>query len=107
MVRVKGEQCEGLTDKYALTICQNMECSFGRHIQSAHGKSMVNLSSDWVIKFNSLSRDSGRQGPYSPYEPCNHNLYIGIIIFPHNLHATVNTKKKDIKNETPKSEGTH
>ena len=22
-------------------------------------------------------------GPYSPYKLCNHNLYIGIIIFPH------------------------
>ena len=25
----------------------------------------------------------------------------------HNLQATINFKKKDIKNETPKSEGTH
>ena len=24
-----------------------------------------------------------RWGLYSPYKPCNHNLYIGIIIFPH------------------------
>ena len=22
-------------------------------------------------------------GPYSPYKLCNHNLHIGIIIFPH------------------------
>ena len=36
-----------------------------------------------VIKFNNLSRDSRQQGPYSPYKPCNHSLYIGIIIFPH------------------------
>ena len=27
--------------------------------------------------------DRGHQGPYSPYKPFNHNLYIGIIIFPH------------------------
>ena len=38
--------------------------------------------SEWVIKFNSLSGDSGQWGPYSPYKPCNHSLYIGIIIFP-------------------------
>ena len=38
---------------------------------------------EWVIKFNILSGDSGQQGPYSPYKPCNHSLYIGIIIFPH------------------------
>ena len=37
----------------------------------------------WVIKFNSLSRDSGHWGPSSPYKQCNHSLYIGIIIFPH------------------------
>ena len=34
----------------------------------------------WV---NSLFGDSGHQGPCSPYKPCNHGLYIGIIIFPH------------------------
>ena len=39
-------------------------------------------ASEW-LKFNSLSRDSGQQGPYSPYKPCNHSLYIGITIFPH------------------------
>ena len=41
------------------------------------------LQSEWVIKFNGLSGDSGQRGPYSPYKPCNHSLYIGIIIFPH------------------------
>ena len=40
-------------------------------------------NSEWVIKFNGLSGDSGQRGPYSPYTPCNHSLYIGIIIFPH------------------------
>ena len=35
------------------------------------------------IKFIGLFGDRGHQGPYSPYEPCNHNLYIRIIIFPH------------------------
>ena len=38
--------------------------------------------SEWVIRFNSLSGDSGQRGPYSPYTPCNHSLYTGIIIFP-------------------------
>ena len=35
------------------------------------------------IKFIGLFGDTGHRGPYSPYKPCNHNLYIGIIIFPH------------------------
>ena len=35
------------------------------------------------IKFISLFGDRGHRGPYSQYKPCNHNLYIGIIIFPH------------------------
>ena len=61
-----------------------------------------------MIKINGLSRDSGQRGPY---KLCNHSLYIGIIIFPHidkhNLQATIYFKKKDIKKETQKSEGTH
>ena len=36
--------------------------------------------SEWVTKFNDLL---GTVDPYSPYKPCNHNLYIGIITFPH------------------------
>ena len=40
-------------------------------------------ASEWVIEFNALSVDSGQWGPYSPHKPCNHSLYIGIIIFPH------------------------
>ena len=39
--------------------------------------------SEWVIEFNGLSGDTRRWGPYSTYRPCNHSLYIGIIIFPH------------------------
>ena len=35
------------------------------------------------IKFIGLFEERGHRGPYSPYKPCNHNLYIGIIIFPH------------------------
>ena len=41
------------------------------------------IMSEWVIKFNILSEDSVQRGPYSPRKPCNHSLYIGIIIFPH------------------------
>ena len=40
-------------------------------------------STGWLIIFNNLSGDSGQWSPYSPYKPCNHSLYIGIIIFPH------------------------
>ena len=73
---------------------------------------MVGMS-EWVIKFNGLAGDSWQRGPYSPYKPCNRSLYIGIIVFPHTDntqstgHATINFKKKDIENETQKSEGTH
>ena len=35
------------------------------------------------IKFIGLFEDKGHRGPYSQYKPFNHNLYIGIIIFPH------------------------
>ena len=35
------------------------------------------------IKFIGLFGDRRHRGPYSPYKPCNHNLYIGIVIFPH------------------------
>ena len=35
------------------------------------------------IKFIGLFEDRGHLGPYSPYKPFNHNVYIGIIIFPH------------------------
>ena len=38
---------------------------------------------EWVIKFKCLSGDSRQRGPYNQYKPCNHSLYIGIIIFPH------------------------
>ena len=34
-------------------------------------------------RFNGLFGHSRRRGPYSPYKPCNHSLYIGIIILPH------------------------
>ena len=35
------------------------------------------------IKFIGLFENRGHRGPYSPYKLFNHNLYIGIIIFPH------------------------
>ena len=40
------------------------------------------------IKFICLFGDRGHWGPYSPYKPCNHNLYIGIIIFPSVVRKT-------------------
>ena len=39
--------------------------------------------SEWVIRFNRLLEDSRHWGPSTPYKLCNHNQYIGIIIFPH------------------------
>ena len=66
--------------------------------------------SEWVIKFNGLSGDSRRWGPYNQYKLCDHSLYIGIIIFPHIDDAQStghNWLKKILKNETQKSEGTH
>ena len=63
--------------------------------------------SEWVIKFNSLFKDSRHQRPYSPYKPCNHNLYIGIIIFLQ-IDNTQNTghnqllRKKILKNKHKK-----
>ena len=43
----------------------------------------VSLKREREIKFIGLFGDRGHQGTYSPYKLCNHNLYIGIIIFPH------------------------
>ena len=47
----------------------------------------VTCSLSWTpereIKFIGLFEDRGHRGPYCPYKPFNHNLYIGIIIFPH------------------------
>ena len=36
-----------------------------------------------ILSLSAFLRTKGHRGPYSPYKPCNHNLYIGIIIFPH------------------------
>ena len=46
-------------------------------------KNNIQREREREIKFISLLGDRGHQGPYSPYKPCNQNLYIGIIIFPH------------------------
>ena len=61
------------------------------------------------VKFICLFGDRGHRGPYSPYKPCNHNLYIGIIIFPHidnpQSKGYNQPKKKTIKTINEKSEG--
>ena len=67
----------------------------------------------WVrereIKFIGLFWDRGHRGPYRPYNLCNHNLYIGIIIFHHidNPQSTgySQSKKRTIKIINEKSEG--
>ena len=63
--------------------------------------------SEWERERLSLSAflgTRGHRGPYSPYKPCNHNLYIGIIIFPEfphwdnpqiNVRTGYNQPKKD------------
>ena len=61
------------------------------------------------IKSIGLFEDRGHQGTYSPYKPFNHNLYIGIVIFPHidNPQSTGYNQpmKKTIKMINEKSEG--
>ena len=51
------------------------------------------------IKFIGLCGDRGHRGPCSPYKPCNRNLYIGMIIFPHidNQQSTGYDKPKKKK----------
>ena len=56
--------------------------SIPKHVIYKHFVVSDIMNTEWVIKFNSLSGDSGQRGPYSPYKLCNHSLYIGIIIFP-------------------------
>ena len=38
---------------------------------------------EWVSQWLNLTAFFRLRGPCSPYKPCNYNLYIGIIIFPH------------------------
>ena len=45
-------------------------------------------------------------GPYNWYKLCNHNLFIGFIIFPHNLQVTNNLRNMD-KKETQKARALH
>ena len=51
------------------TILVKSKCTHFTFIESERG-----------IKFIGLFGDRGHRGPY---KQCNHNLYIGIIIFPH------------------------
>ena len=44
---------------------------------------LISSEREREIKFIGLFENRGHRGPYSPYKPFNHNLYIGIIIFPH------------------------
>ena len=46
---------------------------------------MSKTNLEWERERLSLSAflRRGHRGPYSPYKPFNHNLHIGIIIFPH------------------------
>ena len=59
---------------------------------------------EWIIKFIGLSSDRWHRGPLNPHKPCNHNLYIGFIFFPHiyDIQSTGHNypKKKSIKKQT-------
>ena len=74
-----------------------------------HFKDAKVMQREREIKFISLFENRGHRGSYSPYKPFNHNLYIGIIIFPHidNPQSTGYNypKKKPIKIINKKSEG--
>ena len=56
------------------------KCAFTHTI---HQRWLVFREREREIKFIGLFEDRGHRGPYSPYKPFNHNLYIGIIILPH------------------------
>ena len=60
-----------------LSLLYNKKCLKGPH------HSIVALYREREIKFIGIFENRGHRGPYSPYKPFNHNLYIGIIIFPH------------------------
>ena len=64
--------------------------------------------SKWLSFYWPLS-DSGQQGPCEPYNPWYHNLYIGLIIFPHidNTESTAYSQlTKELIRTHIKSEGT-
>ena len=62
--------------KYIETMNVKSTCNF-------HGNTFYISEREREIKFIGLFENRGHRGPYSPYKPFNHNLYIGIIIFPH------------------------
>ena len=96
------------SDSFHMRLILSVPCHY-ECWPSLHGSDKVFLS-EWVIKFNSLSGDRGHRGPYIPYKLCNHNLYIGIIIFPHIDNAQYTgqnqlyekIKKRNIKKQTKK-----
>ena len=65
--------------------CQPWE--FPLHSKISHNAMGIPIMkkqvSECVIKFNSLSWDSGQRGPYILYKQCYHSLYIGVTNFPH------------------------
>ena len=56
---------------------------FERNTEIERAKQRAKEKREREIKFIGLFENRGHRGPYSPYKPFNHNLYIGIIIFPH------------------------
>ena len=48
--------------------------------------------SEWVIKFNGLSGDSGQWGPYSPYKLCNRSQVILYVLINYTHHWKFQSK---------------
>ena len=53
------------------------------HLKKPSAKLRPFCSGINVLRQVHLIVNNGQRGPCNPYKPCNHNLYIGINIFPH------------------------
>ena len=53
------------------------------HLKKPSAKLRPFCSGINVLRQVHLIVNNGQWGPCNPYKPCNHNLYIGINIFPH------------------------
>ena len=61
----------------------DLDCFMAHIVRHTDEHSAYAWKREIEIKFIGLFGDRGHRGPYSPYKPCNHNLHIAIIIFPH------------------------
>ena len=66
-----------------LQSCNKLSTCHSRHISHTMREiAFIGLLGGYLCEGIFLGGQRAR-GPYSPYKPCNHNLYTGIIIFPH------------------------